>query len=254
MPARLALFPLNTVLFPGMTIPLHVFEQRYRRLVSELLGSTGTVPGSVQVDGAGHRFGIVGIELGHEVAGESGQAPPGSPAGSPALPKVSGIGCAALVRTVRAYEDGRYDLVVEGGERFAIEEVTVPGREIGEPGAPYTTAAVRYLPELPGPDAAARAGEARRLFDVYCARLAAVGLAADPALELPGSAVELSYALAAAVVLDQHEKQELLEAEHAAARLRLVARLLRRENRMLALESLPTLPAGPFVQHGVSLN
>jgi Lon protease-like protein len=54
--ARLPLFPLDTVLFPGTVLPLHVFEERYRLLVRDLLA--GPEP---------RRFGVVAIELGHEV-------------------------------------------------------------------------------------------------------------------------------------------------------------------------------------------
>ena len=59
MPEALPIFPLNTVLFPGMTIPLHVFEQRYRKLVSELLGPTMAGGEAGGRERGSTRFGVV---------------------------------------------------------------------------------------------------------------------------------------------------------------------------------------------------
>ncbi|MBE1459139.1 Lon protease-like protein [Nocardiopsis terrae] len=260
MPEAMPIFPLNTVLFPGMTIPLHVFEQRYRRLVSELLGPTlaGGEPGGREHGPA--RFGVVWIELGHEVASESGQGAGGadtgvpSTAGSsthPALPLVSATGCTAVVRDVRTYEDGRYDLVIEGGTRF-----TVTGLSEVDASSPddYSTASVALLPELLGPDAEEHAEQVRDMYEVYCQRLSSIGMAPETSRELPRDAIALSHAVSASIVLDQAEKQRLLEAEDAATRLAVAARFLRRENRIVATPTLPNLPAGPFLNNGVSFN
>ncbi|GAA1444058.1 LON peptidase substrate-binding domain-containing protein [Nocardiopsis tropica] len=258
MPVALPIFPLNTVLFPGMTVPLHVFERRYRALVSELLG-----PALAQSEVAGHdrgprRFGVVWIELGHEVAAESGQGAGGADTGVPtiggpgtSLPRVAATGCTALLRNVRTYDDGRYDLVVEGGARFAVTdlaEVDASSPEV------YSTASVSFLPEPLGPDADEHAEHVRDLFGTYSQRLASIGMSPDAAPELPKDPIALSYSVAASVVLDQSEKQRMLEAEDAATRLAVAARFLRRENRIVAAPSLPNLPAGPFLSNGVSFN
>ncbi|WP_159942228.1 MULTISPECIES: LON peptidase substrate-binding domain-containing protein [unclassified Nocardiopsis] len=264
MPLALPIFPLNTVLFPGMTVPLHVFERRYRRLVSELLGPTLT-QGEALTEGEARsaprgprRFGVVWIELGHEVASESGQgageADTGVPvAGGPgvALPRVSATGCTALVRDVRTYEDGRFDLVVEGGARFTVTDLSEVDASSPEE---YATASVAFLPEPLGPDAEEHAERVRDLYAAYCQRLAGIGLSPDASPELPKDPIALSYSVAASAVLDQWEKQRLLEAEDAATRLAVAARFLRRENRIVAAPTLPNLPAGPFLNNGVSFN
>ncbi|GAB3717249.1 LON peptidase substrate-binding domain-containing protein [Nocardiopsis nanhaiensis] len=260
MPEALPIFPLNTVLFPGMTIPLHIFEQRYRQLVSELLGPTlaGGETGGGERRPA--RFGVVWIELGHEVASESGQGAGGadtgvpstaSSGGRPSLPVVSATGCTAVVRDVRTYDDGRYDLVVEGGTRFAITDLTEV--DVSSPEA-YSTATVSLLPEPMGPDAKDHAERVRDLYEVYCERLSAIGMAPETTRDLPRDPIALSHAVSASVVLDAAEKQRLLEAEDAATRLAVAAHFLRRENRVVATPTLPNLPAGPFLNNGVSFN
>lgn len=258
MPVALPIFPLNTVLFPGMSVPLHVFERRYRRLVSELAD-----PAPAQSEGATggsspRRFGVVWIELGHEVAGESGQGAGGTETGVPtiggegvSLPRISATGCTALLRDVRTYDDGRYDLVVEGGARFNVTELSKV-----DPSSPdeYATAAASLLPEPLGPDAEEHAERVGELFNTYCQRLASIGMAPEGSADLPKDPIALSYSVAATIALDQPEKQRLLEAEDAATRLAVIARFLRRENRIVAAPTLPNLPAGPFLNNGVSFN
>ncbi|MDE3720293.1 LON peptidase substrate-binding domain-containing protein [Nocardiopsis sp. N85] len=257
MVQALPIFPLNTVLFPGVNVPLHVFEPRYRRLVAELLGPTLTRGEPAVRDRSPRRFGVVWIELGHEVAGTSSAQSAESTVGAPTLggdvrlPRVSGVGCTALVRNVRTYDDGRYDLVIEGGTRFSIEDLTEV--DASSPDV-YPTASVAFLPEAAGPDAEEHAERARTLFEIYRERLSAAGLSTGAFSEMPKEPIPLSYALSETVVLDQSEKQRLLEAEDAATRLAVLARFLRRENRIVHTPTLNTLPAGPFLNNGVSFN
>lgn len=251
MPVALPLFPLNTVLFPGMSLPLHVFEPRYRRLITEVVDHAD------ESERHTRRFGVVWIELGHEVTGESGQGAGGTEPGAPrgdtatALPRISATGCTALVRDLRTYEDGRYDLVVEGGTRFTVDDVSQV--DTFSPHG-YSKASVSLLPEPIGPDVEEHAERVRELFDTYCQRLAEIGMSPDHMRELPKDPIALSYTVAATVVLDQPEKQRILEAEDAATRLAVLARFLRRENRIVATPTLHNLPAGPFLNHGVSYN
>ncbi|NYJ33267.1 LON peptidase substrate-binding domain-containing protein [Nocardiopsis aegyptia] len=262
MPVALPIFPLNTVLFPGMSVPLHIFERRYRRLVSELLDTdtdTDTASSAARESARGpRRFGVVWIELGHEVASESGQGAGGAETGVPttggshtSLPRISAVGCTAVVRDVRPYGDGRYDLVVEGGARFSVTDLS----EV-DPSSPdeYARGSVSFLPEPLGPDVEEHAERVRDLYEVYCERLAAIGMAPETSPDLPKDPIALSYSVAASTVLDQAEKQRLLEAEDAATRLAVAARFLRRENRIVAAPTLPNLPAGPFLNNGVSFN
>jgi Lon protease-like protein len=86
----LPLFPLGTVLFPGMLLPLHVFEERYRTLMRDQQGRDPI-------------FGVVLTSQGREVAD---------------TPEIHRVGTAASLVAAGRYPDGRYDLVVRGGRGF----------------------------------------------------------------------------------------------------------------------------------------
>lgn len=220
MTERLPIFPLGAVLFPGLVLPLQIFEERYHRLLQDLLASDEP-----------RRFGIVSIEFGHEV-------------GSGAARRLASVGCTADVRGVQEREDGRYDVVTTGGTRFRLGDV--------DDSLPYLTAEVTPLPDEDGPGAGGAAEAVTRMFRRYCERLVTHGAEIADMDELPTDPVELSYLVAASTVLDRSDKQRLLESEHAAARLHLEYELLRRENRIL--EAFPTVPASEFIAGGVSLN
>jgi Lon protease-like protein len=216
---RLPIFPLGAVLFPGLVLPLRVFEERYRLLMSDLLA--GEEP---------HRFGVVSIELGHEV-------------GPGAARRLAAVGCTAEVRDVQE-EDGRYEVVTTGGTRFRVENV--------DDSLAYLCADVTMLPEEDGPGAENAVAPVTSMFRRYCERLVGHGAEVANLDELPADPLSLSYLVAASLVLDRSDKQRLLQAEHAAARLRLEYELLRREN--LLLEAFPTVPASEFLGKGVSPN
>lgn len=220
MTERLPIFPLGAVLFPGLVLPLHVFEERYRLLLGDLLESEEP-----------HRFGVVSIELGHEV-------------GPGAARRLAAVGCTAEVRGAQAHDDGNYDIVTTGGTRFRIEDV--------DDSLPYLRADVTLLRDEAGPGARSAIEPVSRLFHAYCDRLAAHGAEVAGLGNLPTDPIELSYLVAASLVLDRSDKQRLLQAEHAAARLRLEYQLLRREN--LLLEAFPAVPGSEFLGGGVSPN
>lgn len=217
---RLPIFPLGAVLFPGLVLPLHVFEERYRHLLRDVLA--GEKP---------HRFGVVSIELGHEV-------------GAGAARRLASVGCTAEVRDVRDHDDGRYDIVTTGGTRFRVEHI--------DDSLDYLQADVTTLPEEDGPGAEAAVAPVSAQFRRYCERLIAHGAEVTDLGELPTEPLALSYLVAASAVLDRSDRQRLLRCEHAAARLRLEYDLLRREN--LLLETFPTVPASDFLDGGVSPN
>jgi hypothetical protein len=217
---RLPIFPLGAVLFPGLVLPLHVFEERYRLLMSDLLASEEP-----------HRFGVVSIELGHEV-------------GPGAARRLAAVGCTAEIRDAEEHEDGRYDVVTTGGARFRVEDV--------DDSLAYLRADVTFLPEEDGPGAQGAVAPVTGQFRRYCERLVAHGAEVADLDELPEDPQSLSYLVAASLVLDRSDKQRLLQADHAAARLRLEYELLRREN--LLLETFPTVPASELLGGGVSPN
>src|SRR5690349_3409644 len=132
---ELPLFPLNTVLCPGIALPLHIFEERYRALVRHCLESSSP-------------FGVVLIRQGREV-------------GTGAI-SFTGIGTIAEIRDAGAYDDGRYDLLVVGTKRFEIRRV-LSGRR------PYLMADVEVLTEDVGDEITAHrlAMTATRRFVTY---------------------------------------------------------------------------------------
>jgi Lon protease-like protein len=212
----LPLFPLgHTVLFPGVVLPLHVFEERYRELVQGLV----ELP-----EGTPRRFGVVAIRQGWEVGAEAAEA-------------LHGVGCAAELRRVSRYPDGRYDIVTVGADRFRLLDVDRDSQ-------PYLLGSVEWLPPDPPPDppsdAAGLAASVAALFSEYVT--AAAGLQARPVdtPELPDDPGELSYLVAAGAVLTLEDRQALLEFDTAQARLKAELRLLKRETTMVRrLRALP---------------
>ena len=226
MTAWLPLFPLGTVLFPGLVLPLHIFEERYRALVRDLLGAP---------EGAPRRFGVVAIKVGREV-------------GADGVAALYDVGCTAELHKVEAYTDGRYDIITAGGVRFRLGGVEVDTRS-----QPYACGEVEFLDERAGERAEWLAADVDAHFREYQHRLRT--LQGEPPAEpvgLPRDPVGLSYLVAAAAILDLTDKQRLLSAPDAAARLRLERSLLRRENAIL--EPLPSLPAVDLLRQGVTLN
>jgi Lon protease-like protein len=132
---ELPLFPLNTVLCPGIALPLHIFEDRYRAMVRHCLDTTSP-------------FGVVLIRQGRET-------------GTGTI-SFTGIGTIAEIRDAGRYEDGRYDLLVVGTRRFEIRRVLSGKR-------PYLVAEVDVLEEDVGDEAVAHrlAMTATRRFVTY---------------------------------------------------------------------------------------
>ncbi|WP_420867403.1 LON peptidase substrate-binding domain-containing protein [Actinomadura bangladeshensis] len=217
---RLPLFPLGTVLFPGLVLPLHLFEDRYRRLIGDLLERPEP-----------RRFGVVGIQLGHEV-------------GEGAAHRLAEVGCVAELREATPHPDGRYDIVTVGARRFRVKEL--------DRSRPYLQGEVEFLPEEAGAGAGPIAARVRRLYRLYRHRLGAAGAGALADADPPDEPVALSYAVAASLVLDGHDKQRLLECEDAALRLAAERDLLARENRILNV--LPAIPAGQFLDGSFTPN
>lgn len=210
MIARLPMFPLNSVLFPGMSIPLHVFEDRYRALVHHLLRIE---------DPTDRVFGSVGIREGYEVGDHGGQS-------------VYRTGVRVRLTEVESHPDGTFSVVGVGLDRIEIERV--------DPSGPFPVADAREVPEATSQVSPEVLEQARATFTAY--RVAMADLATDPFTgTLPQDPGVLSWALAACAPLPMSERQSLLEAEDAGDRLALVTRLLRTELR--AMNVIPSLPA-----------
>jgi Lon protease-like protein len=217
---RLPLFPLGTVLFPGLLLPLHVFEDRYRTLVRDL------------IDGPeeSRTFGVVAIREGREV-------------GSDGVASLHPVGCLADLRQIEPHADGRFDIVATGARRFRIESVDATSR-------PYLQAEVEFLDEPDGEAASLLARNVTVMWGAY--RRALTGTPPDDPDELPDDPAVLSYLVAAATILDLGDKQRLLEEPDTTSRLRRELAVLRREVAMLRL--LPSLPAVELTREAVSPN
>ncbi|HEV7204434.1 MAG TPA: LON peptidase substrate-binding domain-containing protein [Jatrophihabitans sp.] len=205
MAEAIPLFPLSHVLLPGMPLPLHIFEQRYRRLLEDVSDGRG-----------GGRFGVVALRKGAEAI-LPGTADDG--------PDVEPIGTIAEIIEVEPQHDGTSDLLCVGSRRFRITTVLPEG-------TPYLRAEVEYLDEPDGdltPELETRARELIDVYDTMLTRIAGRGTGA----ELPDDANQLSYHLAARLPLPPGERQELLTDSTTAERLKRVARLLRREIALL---------------------
>ncbi len=206
MPDVIPLFPLSHVLLPGMPLPLHIFEPRYRQLLADV---TGGPPGTT--------FGVVALRAGTEAMS------PHVRAGT--APEVEEIGTTAEILEVEASDDGSSDLLSVGSRRFRIVRLLAEGK-------PYLQAEVEFLDEDDGALTPEQEQRARDLIEVYDGIL--VKLAGRPTgAELPNDAAQLSYQLAARLPLVPAEKQQLLCDGTTAERLVRLARLLRREIALL---------------------
>jgi Lon protease-like protein len=209
---ELPLFPLQTVLYPGLPIPLHIFEDRYRQMFERVLDTE-------------RRFGVVAIVRGREVDEGVTYHP---------------IGCLAEVAEVERHPDGRLDVVARGRSRFRIDGVTQA--------APYIVAEVSTLPEAAGEAAEQRSLKAGRLFTRYVATLLRMAGGQAETIDIPDDPVAASYLVAAGLQVDLADKQRLLMLPSAAERLAAEATLLRRE--LVLLEHLrvagPASTATPF--------
>jgi Lon protease-like protein len=206
----LPMFPLNAVLFPGVSVPLTVFEDRYRALVHHLLRVE---------DPAERVFGSVGIREGYEVGDHGAQS-------------LYRVGCRVQLTEVEGHADGTFDVVAVGLERIQLDRLDTTGNF-----------PVGHVTELPDPVADVPESileRARVTFTAYRAALA--GIRSDPySGALPRDPTYLSWTLAAVAPLPMQERQALLEAEDAGERLVLVTDLLRSELR--AMNVIPSLPA-----------
>jgi uncharacterized protein len=203
MSQRLPLFPLGTVLYPGLMLPLHIFEDRYRQLVRDLLA--GPEP---------RQFGVIAIKKGRET-------------GVDGICALYEVGCTAVLRRVVEHEDGRFDLVTVGAQRFRLAGL--------DHSQPYLQGDAELLPEHTGDEAAAAvaADAVQRAFGAYRRALAHRGGGTVAHAELPDDPLLLSYLVAAAMVMDLPGHQTLLAQPDALHRLQAERAMLVRETAML---------------------
>jgi Lon protease-like protein len=182
----LPMFPLGTVLFPHATLPLHLFEDRYRELAETCLRGDG-------------RFGVVLIERGFEVGGGDQRF---------------GVGTVARIVEAARTPDGRYLLATVGTERFRVKKWL--------PDDPFPRAEIDVLgePKRVGTDAGARRDDVQRLLGRVLAMSAELGDRAAPvgAAVLDDDPVKASYEAAARAPIGPLDAQRLLELDDPGER------------------------------------
>ena len=195
MADRLRLFPLNAVLFPGAVLNLHIFEPRYKQMVTECIEG-------------GESFGVCLIRDGDE-AGDPGVMP-------------YEVGTTAEIGNVTPLENGRYYISTVGRRRFRVERVVA--RE------PFLTVEVAYLPDDEPEDFSAidvLVREIRAVFRDYLRLLVEFsGMHAD--IELPEDPVDASFLIGDALQVADSMKQRLLELSSTEQRLTVELGFLRR--------------------------
>ena len=195
------MFPLGSVLLPGMVLPLHVFEPRYRDLVHDCL--------------AGDRaFGVTLIERGSEVGGGDIR---------------SMAGCLAEIVQADELDDGRWALVAVGTGRIRVEGWL--------PDDPYPRAEVSDWPD-PEPVDVAALTDAHQACVARLRRVLAMavelGVDADPMVELSDEPGPGSFQVAVLAPFGAWDRQRVLVAPTAEDRLALVAELLADQELMIA--------------------
>jgi hypothetical protein len=192
---RLPMFPLSTVLFPHASLPLHVFEPRYRALMHDCLEGD-------------RRFGVVLIERGSEVGGGDERSP---------------LGTRGLITEAAELQDGRWLLVVEGECLIEVEQWL--------PDDPYPVALVTEVRTVEsGQDATPLLEDAARRVRRTRALLAEQGgTAALPPGNLYDEAADAeiaSWQVCAAAPLSAYDAQQLLAADDASERMSLLIDLM----------------------------
>ncbi|GAC1545308.1 MAG: hypothetical protein NVS2B7_19980 [Herpetosiphon sp.] len=212
MHETLALFPLQTVLFPGEIIPLRIFEERYKQMIGRCVARQ-------------EPFGVVLIRSGMEAFGE--QAEPHS------------VGTAASIMDAVHLNRGEFFITAGGGPRFRIHEIV---RE-----SPYLVGAVEFLEDEIDPEVVSQAEYIRQLYDRYRNAPSIVSSSAQPLADLPLDPAALSYRLSHQLHITYSSKQQLLEAD-LETRLEALAAAVEEELRMLPPAHHPVHqhPDGPW--------
>jgi hypothetical protein len=198
---ELPLFPLGTVLFPAAPLPLHIFEERYKRMMADRIDHDPI-------------FGVVLTRVGSEVGDQ---------------PSTYGIGTSASLLNLNFLDDGCFDLAVVGRRRFRILS--------GDWNRGYLTARIEWLPEVPSDASLEQLYDLRReaiaAFGSFIQTVAAQLDANVPEELFPDDPAETSFAIAARLPINTWERQALLELPSTSARLRSLTETLNRERQLL---------------------
>lgn len=193
---ELPLFPLSVVLFPGMPLPLHIFEPRYRQMLDDIRAGNSL-------------FGLLYFDASNS---------------ENEVPALGSIGCVAKVTDTHPFADGRSNILTVGVIRYRIEKYV-------EHGNPYLTARVNYFEDDDEDDEAVQESS-RQVAEIFTRIARAVRIINDERSHLPDIAdtepQRLSFLVAAAMEVDTEVKQELLELRSTSERLRRLRDILTR--------------------------
>jgi Lon protease-like protein len=197
---EMSLFPLNTVLFPGQVLPLHIFEDRYRLMIRQCLAEDKP-------------FGVVLIRRGEEV-------------GETAEPYT--VGTIARILESAHLPDGTMNIVSVGTERFRIHRLIYD--------QPYLRGEVETFPLIESADVEAVAAIAHRVRQLVIRYIELIAEAAGLRIQVdtvPDAPQQVGYLAAVAMQIDNKEKQSLLDSASPADILIAETTLLNRENALL---------------------
>ena len=198
---ELPLFPLNLVLFPGMRMPLHIFEERYKAMIGDCVEREAP-------------FGVVLIRDGPEVGG-------------PAEP--FRVGTTARITQVQHLEEGRMNLLALGERRFDLVEII---REI-----PHMVGLVLFKEETVGEVSSELMEEVGQDYGQFLRHVATMAGSWNAPVQVPGDPQDLSFeavaTLTSSIELPQGLRQQLLEFDTAGERLSHLLPLLKRANELI---------------------
>ncbi len=184
---ELPLFPLPVVLFPGVPLPLHIFEPRYRQMLSDIRAGNNL-------------FGLSYFD---------------SSTSEREVPAIGYVGCVAEISEEQPLPDGRSNVLTLGVIRFRIEEYL-------ETEKPYLVVRVSFFEDQEDDDSALEA-RSREVADTFTRIARAVRALNDERATLPDISdtepQRLSFLVAAAMEIDAEVKQELLELRSTGERL-----------------------------------
>ena len=214
--AKLALFPLKTVLFPGMQVRLHIFEDRYKLMINRCIET-------------GEAFGVVLIRKGSDAMGK--------------LAEPFMVGCTAKISEVQRLPMQRINIVTVGQRRFRIRELNYS--------EPYLVGEVEYF--MPADDDPPRVRQCGRILRPllvhYLDALHADNNSRFDAEQLPDSPRAVAQIASILLHSDNYQKQQLLEMDSLSKLLETLIEIYRVETMLLDIRLSPPgkyFDIGPF--------
>ena len=206
-------FPLNTVLFPSMPLPLHIFEERYRSMLRDVRRSDS-------------RFCVSLIREGEEVGGDA---------------EPYDVACLAEIVEQQTLPDGRSVLIAVGVERVKI-------LTLDRSSQPYLTGSMELWPDESKETQSGILARARKLFVEYVEYILKLTGKEGETIPVPDEPDLLSYILATTLQLEPVERQRLLEIPGTEARLRAELEVL--TDQVPLLRVMASTPRPPNAGYG----